>query len=384
MQKKSAGFTLPEMILVVVVLGIFLTMVFPDITRLIQFNAAKIQEANMKDIQLAVEARAKDADAIRADGAVLTDVSNTLINYLSPYTRLPRNRIAEDEWGQPLLLEHAVAFDTYRGVSITVNYFAALSTGVNKARDTAQGTAFPGAGGFGANLTAANYANLAAAGDDYLIKFTDYPQKIAVIDDAVKKLEAIERRLEAYAEARFAEYITVKENWCTTAPRTTTYSNDLLACYAGEFAAGNQQDENKIVFYPADQVDSNNSRRNVYGRSAGPGSDRTNTAYATNLTFTDGVDVAANSIAEFNPHTANTENFISNSHNAANRNNRGAAMVRLMRIIGLPDDYCCTSDGEPFYYYSLPANSGSDCVRANRPWLGDIKKPPIVSIEARC
>ncbi len=400
MKHVNKGFTLPEMILVVVVLGIFLTMVFPDITRLIQFNAEKIQEANMKELQIAVETRMKDYDAIVADGAALSNVSATLISYLDPYTKLQSNKIGQDEWGNDLLLRHReITGVTYRGVDMDVNYFAALSLGPNRTRDTSNAN-FPN----NFNATASNYANVRAEGDDYVIKYTDYPQQVAIVDDAFKKIRAIEAKLETYAEARLAEYIDMKEMYCddvndaaipgneynrvrTTYPGPTAADVDLLNCYSGEFS-GDQRDENKIVFYPLDGYERTNGRQNVYGRLSGPNGpadpadNRQLAGFPVNIEQTASVTNTGNS----GNYIANT--YLSNASGPNGRRDRGRAMVRLMRLIGLPDDYCCMLDGEPMYYYSRPDADGV-CTPTNeaswaRPGLGAAKKPAKVTMEPSC
>ncbi|MDE0724444.1 MAG: type II secretion system protein, partial [Alphaproteobacteria bacterium] len=370
------GFTLPEMILVVVVMGIFLTMAFPDITRLMRFSDQKSQEANMKDIQTAIEVRLKDSDRMRSDGySISPQGSADWVGDIEQYAKLPSNLIENDEWGQALIYRRFVdTTQQYNGVSLgDVVYVAIVSTGANRVTDTV----------VPATLSAANYATLEAAGDDLLIKYTNYPERVKVIDDAIRKIRVIEQRLESYAESALGNYVVEKENHCSGGV-LAGYSDDLLACYSGEFGgADNFQDENKLIFYPPDFRENTNAEQNLYGRRAGPAGARTDATFLINTELVSSITVEGGSPV-YGGFTGNntTANYIANT-NAGNRNNRGVGMIRLMRIIGLPDENCCTLDGEPFYYYSLPDEDGN-CGTITRPGINEVKKPAKVTIEQSC
>lgn len=372
-QQKNQGFTLPEMILVVAILGILLTMLFPDITRMMRFNDEKAQEANMVDIQRAVEARLKDFDAITADGGVpiqaqgaSTEGNRGYVDDISPYANLPESLLDVDMWGNRYRYRRGIATKVYRDVNINVTYVALVSRGPDGVMDT---TVPANLVTSGTNTT--NYANLEAAGDDYLIKYTDYDYQVSIVDDALSKIKAIEARLDRFADARLSEYVSQKESWCN-ARVPGTYS-DLLVCYDTAFA-GNLRNENKLMFYPPDQFDSTNARLDLYGRQSGPVTNPTQAVFQK--TFNTMSSVAA-------PGGPNqTADFIANSH-STNVNQRRFGMTRLMRIVGLPDDYCCTLTGEPLYYYSRPGTSGLDC-QGSRPGISAPKKPPFISIERGC
>lgn len=372
----NKGFTLPEMILVVVVMGIFLTMAFPDITRLMRFSDQKSQEANMKDIQTAIEVRLKDSDRMRSDGySISPQGSADWVGDIEQYAKLPSNLIENDEWGRALIYRMFVdTTQQYNGVSLgDVVYVAIVSTGANRVTDTV----------VPATLSVANYATLEAAGDDLLVKYTNYPERVKVIDDAIRKIRVIEQRLESYAESALGNYIVEKENHCSGGV-LAGYSGDLLACYSGEFGgADNFQDENKLIFYPPDFRENTNAEQNLYGHRAGPAGARTDATFQINTQLVSSITVAGGSPV-YGGFTGDntTANYIANT-NAGNRNNRGVGMVRLMRIIGLPDESCCTLDGEPFYYYSLPDEDGN-CGTITRPGINEVKKPAKVTIEQSC
>lgn len=326
------GFTLAEMVIVIAVLAILVTISTPAIFEFMRQRDKQAEENVLMELRKALQAYIADKNALPGTATWATD--------LSGYTNLSLNEIRNDTWGVPrAFIAYQDNTRTIQGTRVPVFYVTLHSAGPNRQAQAAtgiavNGTAFAGAtdAAWWANIASqqvTTFSALAAAGDDQLIRFTDYPEKLERYNLTIQRMDRITTALESYAKNGYANKVTACGN----------LAKDPTTGLTGDATCDNGMPE-RIVYYPRSQA------------------------------------IAA---ATDNAMYLNSTLYVDNAQSEANRR---IAMQGLMRLLGLPDDFCCSAitlaaDGQPapMFYFSnpRPRNPGGGC--AARPGLTDMKLP---------
>lgn len=347
---RAEGFTLPEVIMVVAVMAIVSAMAFPDIVSFFKRQSFEQEKIIQADIVKALDAYSKNRTAQVATGSDTTGDGSTIVTvplgdapgaYADPkictetgwgkqlagFSNLSAEEICNDVWGEPRIYTVARDMLSYRDGQFDTYYVSIFSPGENKTDDT--------------NMSknpwtdAAGYGAYQALGDDHVAKFSDVKLKTELFEETLRRMDRVVEALDRYAQARYNEALLINEPY-----------NSLK------------------LFYPAEDQDYSNINAED-DRPVGiqqPGSwygekvktDVQNAAGQNSLATGSGVDSGV----------------------------RKGEMEALMRVIGLPQEFCCNAlTGEPFYYYSNPIikmNSGMGCKRRVEPPY----MPPKLTIEA--
>lgn len=234
--KKLAGFSLPEIIVVMACLTIIASLGFGDILRLFTKQMVEQEKNDLVEIHKAIEAYAKNERVLpldtnlceeAPDGA--TPENNTMWSVqLSKYSNMTPDQICFDRWGR---VRHYLAKSyeqDYRGGEYKYNvYFASvLSEGPNAAKDTADWT----------TLTGFTTYNLVS--DDLMIKYNDNDYKVGLYEETLNRIETLEQYLERYANAKlyaalsagvtdYAKYIMFPKDGNSSDPGKYFHHSDI-------------------------------------------------------------------------------------------------------------------------------------------------------------
>lgn len=333
--QMTGGFSLAEIILVVAVVAILVSMSTPPIIEFMKRRDIQNEQNTMAEIVKAMKAYLEDRNTLPLDS------SATWSTDLAAYTNLSSNQIANDTWGQPRRYIRYSLTDTFLGTSVEIFYVTLHSMGPDQRADGGAATAGDVAianSGIAAssnvfevstapswwsnkadNATRISFfASAQPADDDIMTRFTDYPAKITKYKTSLERLTRIGEALETYARTKYNEMAA----YCTTVVCSPTAE--------------------QVIYYP---------RSNDAGNP--------NTYYGSNVesdltTYNSGAPI----------YNVDTDHSTRRTH-----------MVNLMRILGLPDEYCCnaletftpagaTKPSEmPFYYFSnpRPRNGAGGC-----------------------
>lgn len=326
--RDTAGFTLAEIILVVAVIAILVSLSTPPIIEFIKMRDIRTEQNRMVEITKAMRAYLADRNTLPADS------STTWADEFSRYTNLSSQEVSTDTWGNPRVYVRYIVTDTFLGTDINVFYATLHSAGPDRkaagGASTAGGAAISNSGiatnsdnfsvltdsGWWKNkssdtLRLASFVDAQPALDDLMARFTDYPEKIEKYKASLERLDRIAEALEGYSRTKYNE----RAVFCMTTTCTTPAE--------------------KFIYYPR-------------ATSSGP-----STYYGANV---------ESDLTTYNSGAA--------IYNGSNDTTRRTHMINLMRILGLPDEYCCnametitnTKNEVPFYYFSNPRpRSGTGC-----------------------
>lgn len=346
--RNNQGFSLPEIVIAVAVMAIVLGVTFTPIATFLDKKTKLEEEQILLEVQKTMDAYARAFNALPSEDSSENPDGETWNERLAQFTNLSPAEILTDEFGAERVYIHTTTTETFLGTDIEVHYASLHSRGGNLNAEAADGIPVGGTDGFGVTYETPDNAdwwqngtqeevldafrNLAAGGDDFLIKFTDNQRKIDAYETTIARLGKVAESLETFAKERFTEAVVAD----AALPEV---SQDPLI--------------NQRVYYPQSQVpsgapaDSANYASDI-GTVMGP------------FDFTGG---ASNDIV-FN-----------DGGSEANHLERRDNMIELMRLLGLPDSFCCSSlqripnnpDLEmPFYFFSNPRpRVGVSC--GNRP-----------------
>lgn len=349
---KTSGFTLAEIILVVAVMAILVSLSTPPIIEFLKRRDIQNEQNMLVDITKAMKSYLIDRTtlpAVTALGACDGSAAPQWATDLSRYSNLSANQIACDVWNRPRAYLMFARQEVFLGTTINVYYASVHSSGPDLVADGASATAggaadsTPGisvsGNNFGATTTGTvwwsritnddskldAFVAMQPADDDQLIRFTDYPDKVEKYNTSLERMERIAQALESYSKTKYNEAVVACGDPCATPPED-------------------------YIFYP---------------RAASAGSPADSASYYHSSLTAD----------------LNTYNGGAAINNTTTHANRRTAMINLMRMLGLPDEFCCNaletytpSPGAkplemPFYYYSnpRPRNSSGTCqsVRPN-------------------
>lgn len=319
--KHNQGFSLVEAILVVAVLAILASLSTPAITSFLQRQSEQLEANTMEQIAQALEDFAALNGRLPDDNATNNtfcgNPPNTWAHCLTSVTNLSVNQLTIDPWEheRQYVWWEDTAASFFGGSTVSIHYATVHSRGGDQTAEAAPNIAvevdapFIGyapatAGGWWANNgnRTTNFRALEAAGDDFLIKYTNAEVVQAQYNLTLERLSRISDALSTYAASRFNEAIIAEE-----------------------------PDANKKTYFPP--ADGGNDAITNYG----------NVVRSEVLALGNGATIS--NLTDINSTTRRTE------------------MIALMRLLGLPDSFCCnaleriSSNQEleaAFYYYSNP------------------------------
>lgn len=363
--KGQKGFSLPEVIIITAVLAIITGMAFPDIAYFFQRQQVEQERTMQQDILKAMDAYAKeclrlpartnnpDRDNCRENGGGTL----TWGEALASFTNLSAPAMEKDVWGNDRNYTVVSEDKPYREGVLTFYSASVRSAGENQCDDK-NAVCTDGSGknvalsvrkaslGGMANSndfnTTAQYGQLNAKGDDMLIKYTDNQVKTQRYEETVKRMERLIDALDRYAQGKF---------------------NDAVL-------TGTEQCISELIFYPPS---SNGSGGGFDGW------DHNNPGQS---------NPACRNLAQTDKYASNVRADLQNITGRQNvrgmdgsTDTRMTDMKGLMRVLGLPEDHCCSAlTNEPFYYASSPQPRGpAGCLAhtGRPPYL-----PPKISITA--
>lgn len=332
------GFTLVEMVVVIAVLAILVTISTPAIYQFLRQRDRQSEENYQAEIRKALQAYLADTNELPDPSTWSTD--------LGGYTNLSVDEISTDVWRQPrAYIMYKDPSRNLQGTPVEVYYATIISSGPDRIATAVQGISVAGTA-FGAISNASWWANdsgnevtrfssLAVGGDDILTRFTDYPEKLERYNITLQRLDRIAQAIESYAKNGYANKVVACGN----------LTRDPDTGLTGDATCDNGAPE-KIVYYPKSQA----------------------------------VNAQADSAVYYN-----TTQYVNNAQGDGPRRSN---MVTLMRLLGLPDDFCCSAltlgtDGQPrpFYYFSNPRPRAASGGCGTRPDANTMKLPARITTQ---
>jgi type II secretory pathway pseudopilin PulG len=353
---KNKGFTIPELMLTFSVLVIVLGISFGDVSKLITATDEKDEEVAMKEIQRAMQAYLEDMGRLpEQDGNTLGSGTINWAQDLAGYTNLSEDQMMFDVWFNPRHYKMTSQTEVFRDTTFNTFYGIVYSYGADGMIDTdaTLGTledpnvviipdrTLPLIDFAGDATDMPTYLAFDAGdqvGDDQFFKITDRQEKMANYEVTAKRISAIASALQSYGLAQMNFAISASETgWV-----------------------------DKIFYPPSDEQDPGVAPDlALYGENVNADTD----LFLGGVSAT--VDISGGTVID--------------------DANRRADMVALMRMLGLPDSYCCSAmelgaDNlpNPFYYFSNPRRKlgGGNCgPRGQFPSL-DIMLPPRLVVDA--
>ena len=353
--KNNKGFTIPEVILTISILLVISVLSFGDVSTVLTATYAKEEEANMKEIKKALQSFLQDMGQLpEQNGNTLGSGTTHWSQDLAGYTNLSEDQLRFDPWFRERQYKMFSRTEVFRDTTFETYYAVVYSYGedgmvdIGRSLGTLENLIFtvppPGDrtapfinfGGGAADMT--TYLNFEAAppgmGDDQFFKITDRQEKMANYEITSKRLAGIVGALQSYAlfQMNFA-IANAEANWETK------------------------------LYYP----------RSV---PQDGGTDPDNATYGDEVIFDANKFLSTGGA----PRTVNTV--------VGTDAQRRLDMVELMRLLGLPDSFCCSAmelgtDNLPlpFYYFSNPRRKvGAVCddVRGANPVTDIMISPRIV------
>lgn len=379
-----------EIILVVGVMAILTGLSAPPLMEFIKHRDIQAEQNALTEISKALRSYASDRNALPSDTLVATN-TNGWATQVARYTNKSVNEIALDTWGEPRMYVMRAEPQSFLGTTVNIFYASVHSVGPDRKADgtivagtcgnatnacirvagtsvngfttfqlpVAAGTGWWRSGGTTAafcNACVQRFVDMQPAGDDLMVRFTDYSEKIDRYNKTLDRMQRIAQALETYAKTQYASRVST----------CTAYTGYTPPAYCT--ATGRPTTEQRI-YYPRS---SNDATPYLYGEQS---------------------DVASS------PSTP-TDLYIFNSntpiYNGSTELTRRSHMINLMRLLGLPDSYCCNAlqmipgytdpaTGKPveraFYYFSNPRARTATGGCASRPGATNLKLPARITAD---
>lgn len=340
-KQLNKGFTLVEIIIVVAVMSLLLTMSFPALISFIQKRDEESEKLIQAEIAKAVNRYYVKNNTIPSDTASNNPGNEDWYDLLASLTNLSGDNIRYDTWGNERRYVSYIETETLLDSDFDIGYVSIHSRGADRELTNARGVAVNSSGDFAPSTNGGwwknrpnptnAFANLESDGDDIYIKYTNRQNVMGGYEETLNRMGSLSKALESYAQAKYLETMIAEP------------TNDNIHLW---------------IYYPR----SNSSGGlNLYGASS-------NTDRLV-LSDMDRFDFGG-------------DNQVANSNNDTVRR---AEMIELMRLLGLPDNHCCSalerdSNGEEkaLFYFSNPRPRSSGC--GSRPGVNDpVKLPPRIT-----
>ncbi len=325
---SNSGFTMVEIIIAVAVMSILVTMSVPTVTEFMRQRDVRAEQTAQNEILKSFQSYLAANNPLPDDS--ITDTANPShwSRLIGAYSGLGEEAVRRDIWGNNRHYIRFVRTENYLGTQIPINYFTLISPGPNRIATAAANAnggipvdgnsfaSYDNSGWWSRQAVDATkiqrFSELVPGGDDLMVRYTDFSEKVARYNRTLERVAAINTALDVYSKQKYAEALV----------------------------AGTPNAE-RLIYYP---------RANASGA---PGD---NAAYYY-------------SAVENDLNLYNGGNAILSGD--ATGPQRRSHMVALMRILGLPDETCCsalhtvtgTQDEVPLFYFSNPrARTTSGCA----------------------
>ncbi|MFT7144190.1 MAG: type II secretory pathway pseudopilin PulG [Alphaproteobacteria bacterium] len=342
MRNSNKGFTIVDVIVASAIIATLTVLIYPTVSDFIVLKKEGEEVDEQEKILRMIKAM-----SVADHKLPETDDVAVFAAEVSAFGNVPANDISEDVFRNTRYYRGVVATEQFKDASIEVYYSFLYGTGADgcwgKEIDCAPGDIV---GRVDALLGAlpVNYGTMYSAIDvpegDYLIRYTDFKEKLVGYDKTVKRLNKLVGALSEYGRLQYYEGIAKGE------------------------------DPNLIYYPPSD----------------GP---------ASVLFYDDVENDTSNETTESDIYGAGGSDVILNDDaSVADKMDRRLGMIALTRLLGLPDEYCCsamrhfTFNGEEyeegFFYYSNPLariDPTTTTCGVEPVAVTDRKLPPRITVE---
>lgn len=245
----NKGFTLAETVIVIAITAVMATMVVPDIVSFLQFYESRSETETLQEIKSALKAYSEDWGTLPAEPVWYQD--------LAPYTGLSEDTIRFDPWFRERYYRmfnynysNAIT-EGFRGQELTASYAMVMTYGPDNLIDPdtvlvdSTGT-FDSLAPIPIDPTLALgpmpavqedardvYSSLSAGGDDQIIVFTNLPDMVKKIEITKNRIDTIRGAIESYASAKKAADATPTDrlyrpmSWLVPGPADLNSNYDL-------------------------------------------------------------------------------------------------------------------------------------------------------------
>jgi prepilin-type N-terminal cleavage/methylation domain-containing protein len=346
--RKADGFSMAEIMLSVAVLAILVSITAPPLITFMRQKDVREEQSQQIQIRDGMAAMLAATDSLPLDTAT---GNSAWYNVLAPYTNLSPYQIQFDQWNKPRAYIMMVNNQNLLGSPVSITYVTLSSGGPDgKASQITDkngnvivpvsGDAFAAASDshwwkFNSTSALAAFGSVGISSttttDDIMLRFTNYPDKIAAYNNTLERLGKVTEALESY--------------------NRTAYANRVVACNS------NPSPTDCVTSPPDTQI----NYPMGYGVTTGDSSSLYNATVISDTTTI----------------TGGTGYIYNGTGSATNDTARRTAMINLMRLLGLPDSYCCSaidhftdSSGAwqetPFFYASNPRARATISTCGNR------------------
>ena len=331
------GFTVPEVILIVSALAIVSAMAMPDIAYFMGRQTVEQEKLSLGNIQKALDSYARECRKLpqRENNPPRSDCNDPDVapgsgkkpwyEALSAFSNMSAKNIQKDVWDNDRIYTHGTNKRSYREGDVFFHYATVRSIGPDR-KDSTSGDD-EGADWAISDSDVSAYTSFKPKDDDLMVKYTDSQWKVEAQDESVQRMQRITDALDRYAQARFNEDMNKDED-CIS--EKIYYPPSVPSEPA---AHKNDEHPNEV----AGCGDLGTSIDDRYGDAV----------------LTDVFNFTKNLKEKPTP-----RKWIYTQ--VGDNTTRKEEMEALMRILGLPEDHCCSPiTNEAFYYYSNPPGDGS-------------------------
>lgn len=332
---KKSGFTLAEMVISVGVVALVMSFAVPHMSRFLNQHTQRLEDFSHVNLREALKAYARSEGQLPPEEGWHEE--------LARYSSFSPEQIRLDQWDQERVYVLFETTQTFQGTPLNVGYATIISAGIDGQMQTPTDWNQADGGDVDALILEA-YSALDNESDDVLLKYTDNRVKVEGYIETEERLAAIGTALAEYANRLYS--IRQTENDNQRQLNIANGTNDPLP---------HPDIDHRLYYPPSDAVD----------------------GVADNATY----DPTA--VAETSNVTGGGTIFNGSSHAS-----RLAHMQGLMRLLGLPDEFCCSAlhyveiggarHQKPFFYFSNPrprilaTNTCGD--RPEGPFPGDVPR----------
>ena len=330
------GFTLAEMVIVIGVLAILVGISTPALFQMMLRQDIQEEEIALQEIRKAIEAYA-------ADRNILPENTDDWSAQLAGFTSLSQREISSSIWGHPRTFRMLETNRQVQNVAVTITYVTVLSTGPDRTANEVSNLLPVSSVQFAADTDSgwwyrqpdpiAAFGAVAPTGDDLIMTYTNYPEKMEQLQETLKRMNRIVGALDAFSKTRYSELVS------RCASETRDANGNVTGTWATLCNGGMPE---RLIYIPRSQPPTGNDADANY--------------------YDDPTAAPSAAPVAFNP-----------SNNRAARQDE---MQAIMRTLGLSDETCCSAvTGEPFYLYSNPLQKMAGNVCGGRRTSDTVKLP---------
>lgn len=206
--KKTAGFSLPEMILVMACLAVIISLSIGDVSKIFAKQIAEQEKITLQQIYKAMEVYSTREGVLPLDMTTCSVGSSLPGQWnveLSKYSELTPDRICLDAYGSPR---------DYKVLEIEQNFRnGTFKYKVQLASVTSYGPNFSDESDNWVGAGVAGYTGYKAEGDDMLVKYNNNQFRLEQYEETLNRIDVLEQYLERYARTKraYARSLDIKD-----------------------------------------------------------------------------------------------------------------------------------------------------------------------------